>query len=61
MKKFRFDFSIDVWIQCLEIEAKNYESAKKKLLEMSLYEVCEEGCIKDYDYKNIDCEEVEEN
>ncbi len=59
MSKFVFDFTLDIWMQCVEIEAKNYEEAKEKLLNMSVDEILEEGYLKDYDLKQIDCEEKE--
>ena len=46
--KFKFDFSVDAWIQDVEIEAATEEEAIAKLGHMSLYEIIEEGYVKDF-------------
>jgi len=60
MKRFVFDFSLDIWMQNVEIEAKDYEKAKEKLLNMSVDEILEEGYLKDFAIKEVDCEEYED-
>jgi hypothetical protein len=46
-----FDFSLDAWIQNVEIEADDIEEAKEKLNKMSLEELVEEGYVKDFNIK----------
>lgn len=53
-KKFTFDFSVDAWIQGVEIEADDYADALDELRSMSLDELIENGYVKDFDISNID-------
>jgi len=46
--KFKFDFSVDAWIQDVEIDAANQKEAEEKLGQMSLADLIEEGFIKDF-------------
>lgn len=57
MKTFVFDFDLDAWIQDLEIEAENIDEAKEKLLNMSVEDLIENGYVKDFDIRQIDCNE----
>lgn len=61
MPKYKMDFDLDSWIQCLEIEADSPEEAKKKLCEMSIENIIEEGYVKDFSIRDLDIEEVEED
>lgn len=49
-----FDFSLDAWIQNVEIEADDIEEAKEKLNKMSLEDLVEEGYVKDFNIKDLD-------
>jgi hypothetical protein len=60
MQTFRFSFVLEAWAK-VEIQATNYEKAKDKLLNMSLSEILDEGYLVDYDYKDIQSEEIEED
>lgn len=46
--KFKFDFSVDAWIQDVEIDAANQVEAEEKLGQMTLAELIEEGYVKDF-------------
>lgn len=46
--KFKFDFSVDAWIQDVVIDAATKEEAIGKLTRMSLIEIIEEGYVKDF-------------
>lgn len=61
MKRFVFDFDLDIWMQNIVIEADNYEEAKKQLLEITAEELVEKGYVKDFNIKEIDCEEYEDD
>jgi len=50
--KVKFDFSLDVWMQGVEIEADSYEEALKKLYAMDVEDLISEGYIKESDIKN---------
>lgn len=60
MKKFTFDFDLDLWIRNLEIIADDKEKAKEEFLKMSVEDLIEEGYVKDYTIKDLDIEEGEE-
>lgn len=60
MKKYTFDFSLNAWIQCLEIPAHSLEEAEEKLGEMSIEDLIEYGYVKDFYIKDVDVEEEEE-
>lgn len=55
-----FDFSLDAWIQNVEVEADDIEEAKEKLNKMSLEDLIEEGYVKDFNIKDLDYS-VEDN
>ena len=61
MKKYVFDFSVDAWLQNVEIEADNLEEAKDKLGEMSLKDLVEEGYVKDFSISDLDYEVEDED
>lgn len=50
--KVKFDFSLDVWMQGVEIEADSYEEALRKLYAMDVEDLISEGYIKESDIKN---------
>ena len=54
MKTYKFDLSVDAWLQDIEIEANTEEEAKAKLQAMSLRELLDNGCEKDKTLSNID-------
>lgn len=58
MPGYSFDFSLDAWIQCLEIEADSVEEAKEKLCKMSIEDLIENGYVKDFAIKDLDVEEI---
>jgi hypothetical protein len=60
MKKYTFDFSLDAWIQCLEIPAHNLDEAKEKLGKMSIEDLIEYGYVKDFNIINVDVEEEDD-
>ena len=60
MKKFSFDFSLDAWIQNVEVEAKTLEEAKDILRQMSIDEMLETGYVKSSDIEDLDYE-IEED
>lgn len=45
MKKYTFDFNVEAWIRCVEIEANNVEEAKETLFNMSLEEMVDNGVV----------------
>lgn len=57
--KFKFNFSLDIWITDLEIEADSLDEAKEKLYQMSDEEKLEEGNDKESDITNLDYEVIE--
>lgn len=61
MKKFAFDFDLDLWVQDVVIEAENEEEAKRLLLHMNVNTMLDQGYIKDYNVKQVDCIEIEED
>ena len=50
--KVKFDFSLDVWMQGVEIEADSYEEALRKLYAMDVEDLISEGYIKESDIKD---------
>ena len=46
--KFNLDFSVDAWIQGVDIEAKDEKEALEKLSQMSLKDILDEGYVKDF-------------
>ena len=60
MKKFRFDFSLDIWMQDIDIEAETYDEALHQLTMMAAEEIVKQGYVKDYSIKDLDCEEIED-
>lgn len=60
MKRFVFDFSLDIWMQDVIIEAESYEEAKEKLLNVTPLEIVACGYCKDFNIKDLDCEEYED-
>lgn len=61
MKKFAFDFDLDLWLQNVVIEAENEDEAKRILLNMSVNDLLDQGYVKDYDIKQVDCNSIEED
>lgn len=59
MKKFKVDFNLSAWVTNLEVEANNSKEAMEKLLNMSIEDILEEGCIKDYEVNDIDSELID--
>lgn len=57
--KFKFDFSVDAWIQNVEIDAATEEEAKAKLINMDLADLVNEGYVKDFTVDNVDTEIIE--
>ena len=57
--KVKFDFSVDAWLQNVEVEADSLEKAKEKLFSMSLQDLLDEGYVKDFNIKDLDYEIVE--
>lgn len=41
--KFRFNFNLEVWVDGIEIDAKDYDSAVEELYKMTVKEYFEEG------------------
>lgn len=54
--KFSLDFSVNAWIQDVEIEAKDEKEALDKLSQMSLKDILDEGFVKDFDISAKDFE-----
>ena len=52
-KTYNFDFTLNIWVQNVNIEAKNPEQAKEKLLDMSIDEILDEAYLKDYNITDI--------
>lgn len=61
MKKFAFDFDLDLWVQDVVIEAENEEKARRILLQMNVNTLLDQGYVKDYDIKQVDCSNIEED
>lgn len=61
MPRYTFDFDLDSWIQGVKIDAESYEEAKNKLCSMSFQDLIDEGYIKDFSIKDLDCEVEEED
>lgn len=57
--KFKFDFSVDAWIQNVEIDAATEEEAKAKLINMDLADLVDEGYVKDFSVDDVDTEIIE--
>lgn len=57
--KFKFNFSVDAWIQNVEIDAATEEEAKAKLINMDLADLVDEGYVKDFTVDDIDTEIIE--
>jgi len=57
--KFKFDFSVDAWIQNVEIDAATEEEAKAKLINMDLADLVDEGYVKDFTVDDVDTEIIE--
>lgn len=56
MKKFTFDFSVDAWIDGVEIDADSYDEAVEELRLMTLEKLVDRGHVKDFDVFDIDVE-----
>lgn len=56
MKKFTFDFSVDAWIDGVEIDADSYDEAVEELRLMTLEKLVDRGHVKDFDVLDIDVE-----
>ena len=54
--KFKFNFSVDAWIQNVEIDAATEEA---KLINMDLADLVDEGYVKDFTVDDIDTEIIE--
>lgn len=61
MPKYNFDFDLDMWVQDVIIEADSYDEAKRLLLHMNVETILEQGYVKDYDIKQLDCTEEDED
>lgn len=57
MKKFKFDFDLDMWIREVEIEAESLEEAKKIFNSKDILELISEGCIRDCEISSVDVNE----
>lgn len=57
--KFKFDFSVDAWIQNVEIDAATEEEAKAKLINMDLADIINDGYVKDFTVNDVDTEIIE--
>ena len=60
MKKFKFDFNMNAWIQDVEISAESYEEAKKEFDNMTVEDLIDNGYVKDFNITDLDVEEGEE-
>lgn len=58
--KFRFDFVLEAWIRCLEVEASSEEEAMDIFNSMSITEMLEEGYVKDFELRSVDKDLIEE-
>lgn len=58
--KFRFDFVLEAWIRCLEVEAASEEEAMNIFNSMSVTELFDEGSVKDFALRSVDKELIEE-
>lgn len=61
MKKITFNFSVDAWLEAVEIEANTTKEAIVKLHSMSLEELIENGCVHDFSVSNEDYEIEDED
>ena len=58
--KVRLDFSLDAWINGVELDdIESLQDAKEQLLKMSLEEILEEGSVKDFNINEVDVEILE--
>ena len=55
-KDFKFDISVDAWIQCINVSASSLEEAREKLCSMDLNELVREGYVKDFTIGHVDVE-----
>lgn len=56
MGKFVFDFSLDVWLRNVEVDANSLEEAKEKLHSMSIEDMLDVGYAKDIYINDLDVE-----
>lgn len=57
MKKFKFDFDVDMWVREVEIEAESLEEAKEIFNSTDILELISDGHIQDYDISSVDINE----
>lgn len=57
MKRFKFDFDVDMWVGEVEIEAESLEEAKEIFNSKDILELISDGYIKDYDVRSVDIDE----
>jgi len=53
---FKFDFAVDAWLNEVEIDAEDLDTAIEELHKMSLAELVQEGNVKAFTLKTIDHE-----
>jgi hypothetical protein len=62
MKKYRFDFDLDMWVKNVEINAESKAEAKElfdELIHSRLIMMLEDADIKDFNVSDLDIEEEE--
>ena len=58
-KKVIVDFSLDAWLNGLEVEVEDWESVIEALSKMDIMDIVKNANVKDYDIKDLDYEVVE--
>lgn len=61
MPTYTFDFNLEAWIRCLEIQADSYEDAVKQLHNLTLDDIASEGYVQDISITDIDYESDEDD
>lgn len=57
--KFRFNFNLEVWVDGIEIDAKDYDSAVEELYKMAVKEYFEEGYDRNSHISDVEGEVIE--
>lgn len=57
--KFKFNFNLEVWVDGVEIEAKNYDEAVEELYKMTVQQYLEEGYDRNSSISDVEATVVE--
>ena len=57
--KFKFNFNLEVWVDGVEIEAKNYDEAVEELYKMTVQQYLEEGYDRNSTISDVEAAVVE--